>query len=111
MSTNTRGSPEHAVALRYSESDDLPRVLAKGSGDIARQIIQLAEEHQIPLHKDEVLTTILRSLSVGSSINPESFTLVAEVVSFLYHFDKEWGAAHPHLQPILGSPSAPDQLE
>ncbi len=91
-----------AVALQYSQQDQLPRIVAHGAGEIARQIIELAKQHNIPIRQNEDLVEMLAKLDVGACISPESYRLVAEIVSFLYHTDKEWREKRPHLD--LGAP-------
>jgi flagellar biosynthesis protein len=90
-----------AVALQYNQQDQVPRIVASGSGEIAKQILELARENNIPIKQDEALTDMLAQISVGSYIPPESFRLVAEIISFLYLSDREWREAHPELAPIL----------
>lgn len=92
---------EHAVALQYLEKDDLPKVIATGAGEIAREILQIAREHQIPIEQDSTLTDLLSKVNVGASISPESFRLVAEIICFLYHSDLEFKKKHPQLESVL----------
>ena len=43
-----------AVALKYDiEKDSAPSLIAKGKGETASNIIKLANEHDIPIKKDE----------------------------------------------------------
>lgn len=93
---------EHAIALQYLEKDDLPKVIATGAGEIAREILQIAQEHRIPIEQDSTLTDLLAKVNVGSSISPESFRLVAEVICFLYHTDLEFKKKHPELDATIG---------
>jgi flagellar biosynthesis protein len=95
-----------AVALQYNHLEDLPRIVASGSGEVARRIIEIAQENDVPVQRDEVLSAILGQLNVGSYIPPETFRLVAEVISFLFHADKEWREKHPELESVLGSTRA-----
>ena len=97
-------SHDHAVALRYSERDRLPRVVASGAGEVAHQIVALAKSHDIPLREDRALSDILKTVAVGSYVTPESFALVAEVITYLYHLDEEWRKTRGHLDGIIGPP-------
>ena len=92
---------EKAVALQYQDINQLPRVLASGVGEVARQIMQIAEEFGVPVQHDDVLTEMLAKLNVGSVISPESYRLVAEVLCFLYQTDQEWQKEHPLLRAVL----------
>jgi flagellar biosynthesis protein len=90
-----------AVALEYADTDKLPRVLASGTDSLAAQIISLATRLGIPVTKNEELTSLLAGVQPGQQASPETFQLIAEVVSFLYHTDKEWQKEHQFLKPIL----------
>ena len=92
---------EQAVALQYSDKDELPKVIATGAGEIAREILAIAQENNIPIEEDSTLAELLAKLSVGSPISPESFRLVAEVLCFLYHSDKEFRQKHAALGQII----------
>jgi flagellar biosynthesis protein len=81
--------PKTAVALGYNwEGDDLPRVLAKGRGAIAAQIIAIAEEQGIAVHRDEDLVEILDRLEIDSPIPVAAFAAVAEILAHLYRLNK-----------------------
>ena len=86
---------EKAAALQYEEHERLPRVIAAGAGEVARQIIRIAQEHDIPIHKDEALAELLRHLPSGAKIPPETYSLVAEVLCFLYAIEKEASGGAP----------------
>lgn len=79
-----------AVALEYEGVNELPKVVASGVGEVARQIIQLAEAHDIPIHHNTELTDLLSKIPAGTDITPETFRLVAEVLCFLNFADGEW---------------------
>ena len=80
---------QKAVALTYDmEEDRAPRIVAKGKGDIARKIIEVAEEHNIPLHRDEEMVQVLEALDLDTEIPPELFRAVAEVLAFIYRMNK-----------------------
>ena len=112
MSKNSprqKSSPKkHAVALEYADIDQLPRVIASGSGNLAAQIVSLAARLGIPVTKNEQLAELLSQIPQGASASPETFQLIAEVVSFLYHSDKEWQQEHQFLKPILESSARAD---
>ncbi len=72
-----------AVALRY-DGRSAPRVIAKGKGEIAEQILALARENDIPLHEDLELVTLLAQLELDSEIPPALYIAVAEVIAFAY---------------------------
>ena len=58
-----------AVALRYdTDKENAPRVVAKGKGASAENIIQLAELHNLPIHKDEDLVELLSKVELDKEI-------------------------------------------
>ena len=74
-----------AVALTYdAKNDSAPKVSAKGTCFVAEQIIALAEEHDIEVHKDKDLVEVLSALEVDSIIPVEAYSAVAEILSYIY---------------------------
>jgi flagellar biosynthesis protein len=92
------------VALQYGEHDAVPRIVSSGAGDVARAIIELARASGVPLRHDPELAEMLSQIPVGSNITPETYRLVAEVISFLYHVDGEFRAKHPRIGAVIGAP-------
>ena len=77
-----------AVALRYDKDKDAaPRVIAKGRGDIAKKIIEIADAHNLPLYEDKNLIQILEALELETEIPPELYRAVAEVLAFVYRLN------------------------
>ena len=111
MSTKSkRHKRDQAVALEYNSTEELPVVTASGVGEIARQIIEVAQENKVPIHKNQELAGLLSSSPLGDSIDPATFQLVAEVISFLYHAEVEWRDEHSFLDPLLGVEVNKEQL-
>ncbi|MBF0246782.1 MAG: EscU/YscU/HrcU family type III secretion system export apparatus switch protein [Alphaproteobacteria bacterium] len=80
-----------AVALDYLPGQDhAPRVVAKGQGWLARQIVELAEANGIEVRQDADLAQILAQVDVDSEIPIEAFTVVAEILSYIYEKNKSW---------------------
>ncbi len=78
-------NPTHvAVALKYSPAFGAPRVVAKGSGEVARRLRELAAEHGVPQVRDIPLARALHgSCDIGQEIPPQLFTAVARVLAFV----------------------------
>jgi len=82
-----------ATALSYDPvGSEPPTIVAAGTGLVAERIIELAREHGIPLHADAGLVEALARLEIGSVIPRELYTVVAEVLAFVYAVDR---AAEP----------------
>jgi flagellar biosynthesis protein FlhB len=84
-------NPTHiAVALAYdAETMNAPRVVAKGSGDLAAKIRSLAEEHQVPVMQNVGLARTLHTVELDHEIPEELFDAVAEVLQWVYQLRKE----------------------
>ena len=76
---------ERAVALRHDASaDGAPRVTASGAGFAARRILELADEHDIPIHRDADLAGLLALCDVGAEVPEALWGAVAEVLVWLH---------------------------
>ena len=75
--------PDEAVALHY-DGKSAPRVTAKGRGELAREIIELAREHGIPLREDPDLVALLSQLELDAEIPRALYVTVAHVIAFAY---------------------------
>lgn len=80
---NTINPPDIAVALKY-DGTNAPTITAKGRGELAREIIELAKQHDIPLDTEPELVKLLSSIPLGDQIPEELYTAVAEVIAFAY---------------------------
>ena len=79
-----------AVALKYDrKKDNAPRVIAKGRGEIAEKIIEVAKAHNVTLYEDKNLIQILEALDLETEIPPELYRAVAEVLSFIYRLNSK----------------------
>lgn len=79
-------NPTHiAVALHYQPGEtDLPIVVAKGEGDMARQIRRIAEEEGIPvLHNVDLARRLQSGAPVGQYIPDELIEPVAAVLRWV----------------------------
>ncbi|WP_430882808.1 EscU/YscU/HrcU family type III secretion system export apparatus switch protein [Fusibacter sp. JL216-2] len=79
-----------ATALKYNRGvDDVPKLVAKGLGLVAENIVKTGEEHDIPVYKDERLSKQLYNLALGEEIPPELYEIVAEVLVFIAKMDNK----------------------
>ena len=84
MSTQT-SKTQKAVALKYDrEKQGAPKVVASGKGEVANNIIKLAQEHDIFIKKDADLVELLSKIDITREIPPLLYKAVAEVFSFIY---------------------------
>jgi len=59
---------QHAVALRYHSGMTAPKVVAKGKGLVAEEIIRRAQEHGIYVHESAELVAMLMQLDLDERI-------------------------------------------
>lgn len=76
--------PSKAVALRYAGTG-APRVIAKGSGEVAKRILAVAAEHGVPLYENDELVLLLSRLELGDEIPEQLYIAVAQILAFVYH--------------------------
>lgn len=80
-----------AVALRYEpQSEAAPIVVAKGKGYLAERIEELARENGVPLKEDQQLADYLMALDLYEEIPPQLYTVVAEILAFIYGMDRRY---------------------
>lgn len=77
------GNSDIAVALRY-DGEGAPTVTAKGNDLTAQRILQLAQEHDIPLYPNPELAATLVQIPLGEEVPETLYRAVAEVISFAY---------------------------
>ncbi|WP_075363344.1 EscU/YscU/HrcU family type III secretion system export apparatus switch protein [Desulfosporosinus metallidurans] len=77
---------EKAAALVYDQTG-APRIVAKGVGEVARTIIEVAEAEGIPIQKNELLVEALMQVELTKEIPPQLYRAVAEILAFVYRLD------------------------
>lgn len=79
-----------AAALRYDkEKENAPRLVAKGKGSTANNIIKIAELNDIPIKKDEDLIELLSNVELDKEVPDALYKAVAEVFSFVYKVSRK----------------------
>lgn len=80
---------KRAVALRYEpEKQRAPKVVAKGRGFVAENILAAAQRNTIPVYQNKSLVNMLMALELDREIPPELYRAVAEVLAYVYRIDK-----------------------
>lgn len=105
-------NPTHfAVALRYEEGRmSAPRVVAKGTGEVAARIRAIAAEHRVPtLSAPPLARALHRHVELDHEIPAGLYTAVAEVLAWVFQL-KHW---HYSEGPLPTGPTGlpvPDEL-
>ena len=90
-----------AVALTYTQTDAAPRVVAKGRGVIAEQIILRAQEHGVYVHESPELVSLLLQVDLDQRIPPQLYIAVAELLAWIYRLESgQPVAATPFVTPL-----------
>ncbi|NTV11812.1 MAG: hypothetical protein HGA47_13745 [Zoogloea sp.] len=85
-----------AVALAYSASEAAPRVIAKGRGLIAAEIISRARDAGIYVHESPELVALLMQVDLDARIPSQLYVAVAELLAWLYRIERgETGLPQP----------------
>ena len=106
---NRPNPSQTAVALAYQTGDLAPKVVAKGRGLIAEEIIKRAREHGVFVHESKELVALLMQVDLDRHIPPTLYRVVAELLAWLYHIDaiKHTGDKGPQPRPL----QAPEKQE
>ena len=83
-------SLKRAIGLQYeAQRENAPRVVAKGSGEVAERILSLARENGVPIEHNPDLVELLTVSEVGDEIPSEVFGAVARLITFLWALNGE----------------------
>ncbi len=88
-------NPTHySVALKYDrEKGGAPKVVAKGMGEVALKIRELAKEHRVPVMEVPALARALyRHVELEREIPDTLYTVVAKLLAYIYALSS--GRAH-----------------
>ena len=72
-----------AVAL-HQDAASAPRVIAKGHGKLAEQILAIAFDRGVKVRTDADLAEILAAVEVDSEVPLAALAAVAEILSYVY---------------------------
>lgn len=81
-------NPIHiACALKYkAEEMDSPTLIAKGTELIAKKIIQIAKDHNVPvIENPPVARALFKMVDLNHQIPPELYKAIAEILLFVYN--------------------------
>jgi len=78
---------QSAVAIAYGSSDGAPKVVAKGHGMVAEQIMRRAQEAGVFVHESKDLVQLLMGVDLDREIPPALYRAIAELLAWLYHIE------------------------
>ncbi len=74
---------EKAAAIRYDRDLPAPMIVARGRGEVARRIREIAAEHGIALVREPDVAEALVRLDVGAFIPEEFYEIIAQLLVFV----------------------------
>lgn len=84
MSNESSNKPrEIAVSLLY-DGYRAPTVTAKGEGDVARKIMEVARDNEVPIYQNAPLTSLLSKVDLNMEVPESLYVVVAEIIAFAY---------------------------
>ncbi len=105
-----RAAINEAVALAYNAGESAPRVVAKGKGVVAREIIEHARDAGVFVHESPELVSLLMQVDLDERIPPQLYVAIAELLAWLYRVeqgDTEAPPPQPHDLPASLRPRPP----
>lgn len=78
---------QSAVAIAYGGGDGAPRVVAKGKGLMAEQIMERARGAGVFMHESKELVALLMQVDLDREIPPALYRAIAELLAWLYHIE------------------------
>src|SRR3569833_4523020 len=82
-----------AVALAYRSGDAAPKIVAKGRGLVAEEIMARAKEHGVFMHESKELVSLLMQVDLDREIPPALYRAVAELLAWLRQIESNLPAA------------------
>ncbi len=103
----TPASPANAVALAYEPGGLAPRVVAKGRGLIAEEIVARAREAGVFVHESRELVSLLMQVDMDAHIPPQLYVAVAELLAWLYRLERADNPVTPANAPVASPGQTP----
>lgn len=92
MNSPTPNPDRRAAALSYepsaAQAGRAPRLVAKGQGFVADEIIERARAAGVPVHESRELVSLLLQLDLDAHIPPALYVAVAEVLAWVYRLER-----------------------
>lgn len=90
-------NPTHfAVALAYDQGGKgAPRIIAKGSDEVAARIRAIAEDNKVPLVSNPPLARALFTVPLDQEIPREHFQVVAGIIAYVWRLQRPPAGSQP----------------
>ncbi len=78
-----------AISLKYPPEADAPFITAKTSGALAKRMIEIAHENDIPVVEDDITANVLSLHQIGECIPESTWEAIAKVFAFIKEIEKQ----------------------
>ena len=85
-----------AVALSHADKGSAPKVVAKGYGATAEEIMQGARDAGVYVHGSAELVQLLMGVDLDRHIPPALYVAVAELLVWLHDTDRDASSSVPN---------------
>jgi len=97
MTNENKDPNKSAVGLKY-DAGSAPKIIAKGYGELADELIEIAQQNNVMIHQDQELVKFLHQLDLGQEIPKDLYLIIAELIAFSFvlqgKFPENWKDAH-----------------
>ena len=76
-------SQKVALALKYPQGAEVPFITAKGKGQLAEKILDIAKENNIYIEENAPLVNLLSLEEVNDAVPEEAFEALAAIFAFV----------------------------
>lgn len=80
-----------AIALKYPQGADCPFIVAKGKGELAEKIVQIASEKNIHIEENIPLVDLLDVQDVGDAVPEETWIALSKIFAFVLENSRKVG--------------------
>lgn len=92
-------NPRRAAVLAYGSPERAggaaPRVVAKGAGPLADEIIRRARAAGLPVHESRELVALLMQIELDREIPPALYVAVAELLAWVWRIERRAALREP----------------
>ena len=82
-------TPLQAVALKYPKGAEVPFITAKGKGELAKKILEVAKENDIHIEENEALVNLLSAEEVNAAVPEEAYCALAAIFAFVLQTEEK----------------------
>ncbi|WP_018923906.1 EscU/YscU/HrcU family type III secretion system export apparatus switch protein [Salsuginibacillus kocurii] len=90
LNQRVQNGPSAAVLSYDEEEGGVPKVVAHGQGQVAKQILELADANGIQMQEDPQLVQNLLDMDLGENIPPQLYSVIAEILLLIEEMENQY---------------------